>query len=412
MAVSQYLRHGNLIDMVKSYLTPEVTQNASSLVGESESSTRQALNGAVPTLLGGLTNMASSHEGASSITNMIRDGGYGATVDNASSLFSGGSSTSNMLNVGQQLIGKIFGSKGSSVSDAIASSSGIKPSSAASLMALAAPLALGALGKHAAAQGVGAAGVPDMLLNEKKEIAAAVPSGVSRIFGFGGPQPATFDSTRSTPVRYEQEAVSKTRSWLPLLLVALGLLALLLFLRGRSAREAANVARQGAATAQGAVEQGTAAVTGAIANITLPGGGSISVPEGSMTFNLAHFLGDTSATDLPKTFVFDHLNFDSATANLTPDSTQTVAGLAATLNAYPNAHVQLTGHTDNTGTPEANQQLSLDRANAVKTMLVNDGVAADRITTSGMGQEHPIAPNDTEEGKAKNRRLELVVVSK
>jgi OOP family OmpA-OmpF porin len=72
----------------------------------------------------------------------------------------------------------------------------------------------------------------------------------------------------------------------------------------------------------------------------------------------------------------------------------------------------LTGHTDNTGTPEANQKLSLDRADAVSQMLVTGGVAADRITTAGYGQDRPIASNDTEEGRAKNRRLELTVTQK
>jgi len=89
-----------------------------------------------------------------------------------------------------------------------------------------------------------------------------------------------------------------------------------------------------------------------------------------------------------------------------------VANLAQILNAYPNAQVQLSGHTDNTGAPDANRTLSLDRANAVKQMLVNRGVGADRIATNGLGQDRPIASNDTEQGRAQNRRLELTVTQK
>jgi len=74
--------------------------------------------------------------------------------------------------------------------------------------------------------------------------------------------------------------------------------------------------------------------------------------------------------------------------------------------------VQLVGHTDNTGSAEANQKLSLDRADAVKQMLVNGEVAGDRISTAGYGQDRPIGSNDTEEGRAKNRRIELVVTQK
>src|SRR5262249_51425039 len=111
-------------------------------------------------------------------------------------------------------------------------------------------------------------------------------------------------------------------------------------------------------------------------------------------------------------FVFDHLNFETATTQLTPQSVATVNDLAQVLKAYPNAQVELVGHTDNTGNPQANQTLSLNRANAVKDMLVGEGVAPDRIATAGRGQARPAAPNDTEEGRAHTRRTELNVTRK
>src|SRR5262249_27380495 len=148
-----------------------------------------------------------------------------------------------------------------------------------------------------------------------------------------------------------------------------------------------------------------------IAKITLPGGVSLSVPQGSINYDLARYLGDTSAT-VPKMFVFDHLNFESATTQLTPGSAQTVNDLAQVLKAYPNAQVQLVGHTDNTGTPAANQTLSLERANTVRALLVGQGVGADRISTQGYGQDRPVASNDTDEGRARNRRIELNVTRK
>ena len=97
------------MDAVKGQLTPDVVKSASSLVGESESSTRQTLNGAVPSVLTGLLNLVSSRDGANNLAGLIRDGGYGAVVDNVRSLFSGGSATTNMLSAGPQLLGTIFG---------------------------------------------------------------------------------------------------------------------------------------------------------------------------------------------------------------------------------------------------------------------------------------------------------------
>jgi outer membrane protein OmpA-like peptidoglycan-associated protein len=86
--------------------------------------------------------------------------------------------------------------------------------------------------------------------------------------------------------------------------------------------------------------------------------------------------------------------------------------MATILRSYPDARVQLVGHTDSTGSAAANQSLSLARANTVKGLLVGQGVAANRISTTGYGQSRPISSNDTEAGRAQNRRLELNVTSK
>jgi outer membrane protein OmpA-like peptidoglycan-associated protein len=71
--------------------------------------------------------------------------------------------------------------------------------------------------------------------------------------------------------------------------------------------------------------------------------------------------------------------------------------------------VSVRGHTDNTGDPAANKKLSADRAAAVKGALVGQGIPATQIASEGHGPEQPIASNDTEEGRARNRRVELVV---
>jgi K(+)-stimulated pyrophosphate-energized sodium pump len=183
------------------------------------------------------------------------------------------------------------------------------------------------------------------------------------------------------------------------LVIALALLGLFWLFRNMGGRTR-EVGRQAVTTTENA-----------LSNIHLPGGASISVPRGSLNDNLARFLADGNQA-APRTFVFDHLNFDPASTQLTPDSQATVASLSQILRAYPNAHVQLSGHTDNTGAPDANQRLSLDRANTIKGMLVSSGVAADRIATNGYGQDRPVGSNDTEEGRARNRRTELTVTQK
>lgn len=418
MAVSQFLRPGSLLESVQGYLTPGVIHSASSLVGESESSTRQTMNGAVAGVLSGVTHMVSSREGAGNLTNIIREGGFGNSLENVGSFLGGGSATTGILNTGQQLLGKIFGGNASSVVESVGKFGGVRASSATKLMSLAAPLVMGVLGKRAATQRLDSSGLANMLLSEKSDFAAATPAGVSQLLSSG---PTVVSSTRTTTVARESDLGSPTHlehfvergpmlehpvapppersgmRWLPLLIAAIIALGLLWGIRGRMTR--ANV-RDTVNTAKNAVEQ-----------ISLPGGGNISVAPGTINYNLAKFLGDPSS-QTPKTFVFDNLNFENATTQLTPESQPEVNNLASVLKAYPNAQVQLVGYTDNTGTPEANQTLSQNRADAVKSILVNQGVPSERITTQGQGQNNPVASNDTEEGRLRNRRTELTVNNK
>ena len=77
----------------------------------------------------------------------------------------------------------------------------------------------------------------------------------------------------------------------------------------------------------------------------------------------------------------------------------------------PAMTIEIDGHTDNVGNPEANQQLSIDRANAVKNYLIVKGIKQNRITASGFGGSKPVASNTTEETKKLNRRVEFTILT-
>ncbi|MGA8939332.1 MAG: OmpA family protein [Acidobacteriaceae bacterium] len=102
------------------------------------------------------------------------------------------------------------------------------------------------------------------------------------------------------------------------------------------------------------------------------------------------------------------INFDIDKAILRPESMGTLNQIKRVMDANPDLKFEVDGHTDNTGTPAHNLTLSQLRADAVMQQLVKMGVSASRLTAKGFGDTKPIAPNDTLEGKANNRRVEFV----
>lgn len=103
-----------------------------------------------------------------------------------------------------------------------------------------------------------------------------------------------------------------------------------------------------------------------------------------------------------------YINFDTDKTAIKPDSQPILAEIVKLLAANPTLKLEVQGHTDDAGTPAHNQQLSAGRASAVLGALLSQGVAAERLTAKGYGQTKPIADNASEDGKAKNRRVELV----
>jgi outer membrane protein OmpA-like peptidoglycan-associated protein len=101
--------------------------------------------------------------------------------------------------------------------------------------------------------------------------------------------------------------------------------------------------------------------------------------------------------------------FDSGKSLIKPESAQAIAEIAKLLKSQPALKVFVVGHTDNQGGVDSNMALSQARAEAVLKALVNEqGIAPARLRSTGCGQFAPVASNDSEEGRAKNRRVELV----
>jgi outer membrane protein OmpA-like peptidoglycan-associated protein len=103
-----------------------------------------------------------------------------------------------------------------------------------------------------------------------------------------------------------------------------------------------------------------------------------------------------------------HVNFDTNKATLKPDGEEAVAEIAKALEESADLKIAINGYTDNTGKDSDNLQLSKNRAKTVLDALVKRGIGKERLTSEGFGSANPIADNTSEEGKAANRRVELV----
>lgn len=103
-----------------------------------------------------------------------------------------------------------------------------------------------------------------------------------------------------------------------------------------------------------------------------------------------------------------YINFETGKSDIKSESQKTVDQLVEMLRANPSLKVSIEGHTDNVGSPATNKSLSEARAKAVMKAVVAAGIDAARLSAKGWGQEKPVADNKTDEGKAKNRRVEVV----
>ena len=114
--------------------------------------------------------------------------------------------------------------------------------------------------------------------------------------------------------------------------------------------------------------------------------------------------------DLPKTFTLENVYFDTGKSTLRPESSKELDKLVDYMKMKKGLVIEIAGHTDNVGKVEANMLLSKDRANAVMNYLIKAGIESTRVSAKGYGDSSPVATNDTDAGKQKNRRTEVRVI--
>lgn len=154
--------------------------------------------------------------------------------------------------------------------------------------------------------------------------------------------------------------------------------------------------------------------TGAVKEVELKDGKKIKIGEGSQMYQLYDAVKnkDQAVLDPNRWYTIENLYFETGSSDLRPGSDAQLLNLVELLNAYPTMKIKLGGYTDNSGNQESNQKLSNLRAQTAKLKLLELGVSGDRVEAEGYGSQHPVcAANDTEECMAKNRRIDVRVLS-
>ncbi len=456
----------NLLDMLKDQVTGSLAKQASGFLGESEENVTSGLGSAFPALLGSLINKSSEPSGAGGLMDMI--GGLDMDMlGDIGGLFGGGASSVNgLLNSGGGIVESLLGDKLGGIVDMISKVSGLKSGSSSSLLKMAAPFLMGMIGKQI--KGKGLSFLTDLLMGQKDHVQAALPSGMGNLLGLGslasnitgavsgaagavtgaagdvagaagdvlsgaagaaGNVASAAGDMASNAAGAVGDAASTGLSWLkwalPLLLI--GALALWWF--GKSPKDALNDVTTGvenvadkagdmATDAAGAVGDAASSTMNAVSDFAKTAFATVdeaakaaldkvtfaanSAGSQMMDYINGGFKGDGKVT-------FNNLTFDSGSAKISGDSATEVDNLASILKAYPNVKINVSGYTDNQGDPAANKKLSVARAEAVKARLFGQGVAMDRISTQGYGDANPVATNDTAEGRAQNRRIEVTI---
>ena len=410
----------NLLDVLKSQLTSGNTMDViSNLLGENKSATSKGLDAILPTLLGSVIQRGSTTEGANGLLNLIKTGGHdGSVLNNIGSVLGGGSTTSNFLNTGSGLLKTLLGDKLGGVASIITGLSGLKSGSTSSLLQLAAPLVMGLIGKHSA--GKSASGLSSMLLGQSNFVKSALPAGVSSLLGLSSLGGST--STTTTAATTNDDSGSGFSKLLPWLIGAAVLAGVLMAWRSCKTDTVATTATTAVDSATKTVTDAASATTGAVADaaakvaevlkVALPGGVTLDVPKGSLEDKIVTFIQSNDTISKTLWFDFDRLTFETGKATLKPESEAQLSNAVAIMKAFPKVKIKIGGYTDNVGKAESNLKLSGDRAKNVMSEMVKRGVAAARMSAEGYGDKNPVASNDTEAGRAQNRRISISVREK
>lgn len=429
----------NLASMMMNDFRGDTLNRIASALGETTAKTQSALSGVIPAIVGGLARKASTNEGASQVLDVIHENRLDSEqFSSIPAAVSSSNGISNLMNMGRPLLSSVFGGRLNTLTDWVSGMSGMKSASSSSLMSMALPMALGFIGRRAG-------GSPRSLMDlmgEQREFINEAPAGLTGALGvtegerpyvgtyehqeharpvvgtYQSETPRAAETARpvetSRPMVRRYEPERRGSSWWIWPLILIPLIALLWWAFGRRAAHVAQRIPEAASqTANKAIEAIPHPNLGEFVRKTLPGGTELNIPSNGVESKLLGFIQDPNqSVDKDTWFTMDRLDFDTGSAQLRPTSNEQLQNIANIMKAYPNVHLKIGGYTDNVGDEAVNMKLSQERAANTMNAIAALGIDRSRLSAEGFGKQFPVADNATEEGRQRNRRIDVRVTQK
>jgi OmpA-OmpF porin, OOP family len=403
----------SLLETLKANVTPEVIQNLASSMGESGGAVQSALQTSGVAMLTALASRANDTGFLGQIMNLIKStgtnamaAGAGGYSNSTAAVGSAAAASSSVSQAGSSLLNLLFGGNMTAITSKISEITGLRSSSAGTILASAAPMVLSALATKVRSGGLSTSGLGNLLAADLPSLKGMLPAGfaVPGLAGLSAGASHLRDEVRGHVG--ETAASTKRNGWIgPAVILAVILVGALIWYLNRGA--STRVADSATNTAP------AAAGLGSFIQAPLPDGTMLNIPQNGVENKLLTFIKDPNAPVTDTTwFDFDRLLFDTNSAALQPSSQEQLSNVANIMKAYPSVKLRIGGYTDNQGDAAANLKLSQARADAVVQQLTGMGVDPSRLDAKGYGEEHPVADNSTDNGRAMNRRISMRVMQK
>ena len=423
----------SMLERLSDLVTSAAVAQASAALGEPPDAVSRGTRAAFTAVLNGLALGARQPKVLRDIFRLSTARSNDVTLlSNVGDVLAGGALTSQTTALGQKTLAVLFGSHIDMVAQSIAGYAGVTQGSANTLLTAAVPLVLAQVGERLRAERQPSAGALAAILlreqtrsvggGETADVSPLRPAGTFR--DAGAATASWFPRRDSGSDRPRTPSTERTAAAAP------SAIPIATERGGASAREAKVSSRTQADHRRGwlwlpiilgvgaavvlvnwpALERWWAGPDFVSTASRAPSFSrspklSLNVPYDSVESRAIRSIEDIRPLGTADWFELDRITFQTGSNSLTAASAEQVRNIAAILAAYPAVRLKIGGYTDNIGDPAANLRLSDARANTVMRELIDLGIAPERLTAEGYGEQQPVADNATPEGRARNRRI-------